>query len=162
MYKYLKLAGAVLLLVSLALPVSQCAHHEDAEGRPILVREGETPPEGAVKVVQYSYVLSSFDPANSSDWGILAAYTWPVVVFGILVWKRRGIVSVGVRILEPLFLCWSLYVVDFISSFLTGGKAIGAYLSFVALAVYAIGALLADFTLFRQWRAGSSESGTSG
>ena len=162
MDRRLKLVGALLLLASLTLPVSECTHYEASDGTPILVKEDEAPPAGARRVVTYCYVLQSFEPADVDSWSTLFAFIWPIVAVAVLWRKSGGLMSRGVRVLEPLMLGWSFYVVDFISSFLTSGRAIGAHVAFLALAGYATGALWSDIRLVRDWKKKRAAAGPSG
>ena len=151
MPRIIKALSAGLLLVSVGLPMSTCAGYEDARGQPIRLEDGEAVPEGATLVARNRYALESFEPLDLGDWGTMLAFLWPSLAMVLLTWRRRGLVALGIRFLEPILLWWSWNTVDFISSFLSGARAVGAYLAFVGLAVYAIGTFWADVGLFREW-----------
>ena len=55
--------------------------------------------------------------------------------------------------LEPLLLAGSIYMVHFISTFFADRRAVGAYLAFLALGIYAIATVWADVTLYRERKA---------
>ena len=148
-----KLIGAALLLVSLAFPMSTCSHYEDAGGRRIEVAEGETPPEGAVEVTTRSYAFEDFEPLDPGDWVRALAFAWPLMVIALLRWRERGRVALGVRVLEPALIAGSIWAVHFISTFLADRRALGAYLAFLALGIYAISTARVDLALYREWKA---------
>ncbi len=152
----IKLLGALLLLVSLAFPMSTCSHYEDAQGKRIEVAQGDAPPEGARQVTSRTYAFESFHPSDPGDWVRAFAFLWPVLALVILQQRKRGRVALGVRILEPALIGLSLYVVDFVSTFFADRRAIGAYLAFLALAIYAIGTVRVDVMAYREWRERSS------
>jgi len=151
-----KSLAALLLLVSLAFPMATCSHYEDAQGTRIAVAEGETPPEGARLVTSRTYAFEDFDPSDPGEWVKALAFLWPVLALVILQRRQRGRVALGVRILEPALIGLSLYVVDFVSTFFADRRAIGAYIAFLALGIYAIGALWVDAAVYREWKKRSS------
>jgi hypothetical protein len=153
MYSWLKLLGALLLLVSLAFPMSTCSHYEDAEGRRVRVAEGEAPPEGVRKVISEEYALEDFHPDDPGDWLRIFAFAWPLLAFGALRLRRRGRVALAIRIAEPLLIGGSILAVDFISTFLADSRATGAYLAFAALGLYAIATVWEDLIVYREWKA---------
>ena len=151
----LKLLGALALLVSLAFPIARgCTpvRYEDAQGNPVSPDSTGTLPQGVRVIQNYKYVFEPFHPTETEDWILLSVFVWPIVVLGILVWKKTGRLVVGLRILEPLLIGWSTWAVYFISTFLTSGIASGAYIGFAALAMYAFAALWQDIAVFRNWR----------
>ena len=152
LHKNLKIFGAFLLLVSLAFPMSTCTHHVDREGKRIELEEGQTLPEGARETTSYSYALRPFEPEDPYWWLDLMTFVWPVFAIALLEWRKRGPLALGTRILEPFMLAGSFWLVDFTSTFLTSGRAFGAYLAFLALSIYGLAAALADIALYREWR----------
>jgi hypothetical protein len=152
----IKLLGAMLLLVSLALPMSTCSHYEDAQGTRIAVAQGETPPEGARQVTSRTYAFEDFHPTDPGNWVKALAFLWPVLALVILQQRKRGRIALGIRILEPALIGLSLYVIDFVSTFFADRRAIGAYLAFLAIGIYAVGSLWADVVVYREWKERSS------
>jgi hypothetical protein len=152
--KALKMFGAMLLLVSVTLPMATCTRYEDAEGMRIEVDDVENLPEGVHKVVQSEYALENFDPLDGGEWLKVLAFLWPVLTLAPLWWKPRGPVAVAVRVLELLLVAGSFFLIDFISSFLVDRRAIGAYLAFLALGLYGVGAIWSDVSLYRSWKTG--------
>lgn len=153
MHRYGKLLGALLLLVSIAFPMATCSHYEDAEGRRVEVAEGETPPEGVKEVISSEYAFEDFEPGDPGEWVKVFAFSWPLLATVILLRGKRGRVVLGVRVLEPLLLAGSIYMVHFISTFLVERRAMGAYLAFLALGIYAVATIWADVALYREWKA---------
>lgn len=152
MHTYGKLLGALLLLGSLAFPMSTCSHYEDAEGNVVEVAEGETPPEGVTEVINHAYVFEDFHPLEPGYWVRGLAFVWPALAVAILHQRRRGAIALGVRVFEPLLIAASIYAVHFISTFFADRRAAGAYLAFLALGIYAIATLWADIETYREWK----------
>jgi hypothetical protein len=153
-----KALGAALVLVSLALPMATCTHYVDGAGDRVAVDDRAHPPPGVTAVEEPQYALADFDPADASDWTRLATFLWPVLVLALLAWRReRGRLAVALRVVEVLLLAWSFWLVAFISSFLVDRRASGAYLAFVGLGLYALGALGSDVLALKRWRAERSE-----
>jgi hypothetical protein len=150
----LKLLGALALLVSLAFPIARgCTpvRYEGAQGNPVSPDSTGTLPQGVRVIQNYKYVFEPFRPTETEDWLSLSVFVWPIIVLGILVWKKEGRLVLGLRILEPLLIGWSTWAVYFTSTFLVK-MASGAYIGFAALAIYAVGALWQDISVFREWR----------
>lgn len=152
MHRWLKLTGALLLLASLAFPMSTCSHYEDAEGRRVRIAEGEAPPEGVREVITEEYAFEEFHPDDPGDWVRALAFAWPLLAWLTLRVRRRGRVALTVRILEPLLIGGSIYAVEFISTFLADSRAAGAYLAFAALGLYAIATVWEDLVTYRAWK----------
>ena len=150
-----KVLGALLLLLSIAFPISRsCSpvRYEDAAGKTIVPdKNGSVPPDARV-IENYDYVFTSFNSTKTDDWLKLSIYIWPILVLGILAWKRKGRIALAIRILEPLFIGYSAYVVDVIATFFTSGRASGAYIAFAALGIYTVGTVWEDINAFRDWR----------
>ena len=49
-------------------------------------------------------------------------------------------------------LAGSFWLVDFTSTFLTSGRAFGAYMAFLALSIYGLATAWADIALYREWK----------
>ncbi len=146
----LKLVGAGLVLVSLALPVASCSHFEDAHGRRVRV-QGEAP-AGVRSVVDYSYPLEGFDAADPSDWLVVLAYTWPALALACLRRWPRGGRALTVRLLELPLVAGSLALVDLLATLFVERRAVGFYVAAAGLLAYAAGALWADGRLLRERR----------
>jgi hypothetical protein len=144
--RLVKWCGAVLLIVSLALPLSKCTHYQDsgAEG-------GTTTAQAEVAWVDYQWALESFDPVNAGDWLTIFAFVWPILALAVLRRRERGAAAMIVRALEPLLIAgsaWWLYV----SAHVVAEPAIGAYVAFAGLSVYTVGAACVDLVVFGRWR----------
>lgn len=166
----LKVLGALLLLVALALPLSTCTHHVDAQGKSLDLVSRDEWPEDAREVVSYGYVLDGLHPLEGQnywtsvqtvDLALLLAFIWPVLALAVLHRKPLGPVSIAVRVLEVILVPASIGLIDFSASFLTT-RAIGAYWAYCALGVYAIGAIWSDLTLYQAWRTKRRTSGLAG
>jgi hypothetical protein len=152
MLRSLKIVGAILVLVSLALPMSSCRHYVDAQGERLEVEKGEPPPQGAREVVSYQYALESFDVQELASWNKLLVFVWPVLMVGALFRWRQGRTLVVLRVLEILLLAYSIFMVDLLATLFADRIEAGAYLAFTGLGLYAAAALWEDVTAFRRWR----------
>jgi hypothetical protein len=152
MHIYAKLLGALLLLVSLAFPMSTCSYYEDADGNRVDVADGEAPPEGMTAVIDNDYAFESFDPLDPGEWVKAFCFAWPILAVAILHLRKRGAVTMAVRILEPALIVGSISLVDFLSTLLADHRALGAYLAFLALGIYAIATIWDDVATFREWK----------
>jgi hypothetical protein len=152
MLRSLKIVGALLVLVSLALPMSSCRHYVDAKGERLEVEKGEPPPPGAQEVVSYHYALESFNARELASWTNLLVFVWPGVMLGAQFWRRRGRMLVVLRVLEILLLIYSFFIVDLMATLFADRIEAGAYLAFTGFGLYAVAALWEDATAFRRWR----------
>ena len=152
MYRSLKLAGAILLLVSLALPMSSCTRYVDAQGNRVEVVKDAPLPEGVRKEVSYDYALDGFDAQDAGSWSVLLAFAWPALLVGLLFWRKKGRTVLLLRIVEPFLLAGSFYLISFLASFLTDRMEAGAYLALLALGIYTLAAVWEDSVAFRHWR----------
>ncbi len=150
-HRTLKVVGAVLLLISLALPMSSCRHYEDAKGNRIEHAAGAPVPAGAHEVVIYNYAWEGFEPRDPSTWLTVLAFVWPALTLGLLLRPERRRAALILRILEILLLAASSVLIDFNAGFSGDRREAGAYLAYLALALYAAGALWGDVSAFRQW-----------
>jgi hypothetical protein len=134
------------------LPMSTCTHYVDKEGMRVFVEEGKPLPEGVSERFSYNYALEGFGPLEPGLWVRAFAFVWPALGVVVLHWRKRGAIVGCVRILELPLIVGSFYLVDFISTFLGDRRSFGAYVAFVALGTYALGALWADVALYRERR----------
>ncbi len=155
----LKLVAAVLLLASLALPMASCSRYEDAEGNRVRVAEGDEPPAGVRRVVEHTYALEDFDPLELESWLVLAAFGWPLAALAVR-WRRpTGFATGAVRLLELPLVAGSFALIDFLATFLTERREIGAWVAFTALALYAAAAVWDDVRWWRGRRAARAAAG---
>ena len=158
MNKRLKCLGALMLLGSLALPIARgCARVQNPQETADTHASSRKETSPSVGEYEYVYVLKSFDPADTDNWATLLIFVWPTIAVGILAWRKKG-VSLTVRILEPFLITYSFVVVNLLSTFFTSGRAIGAYVAFTALGIYAVGALWSDVNAFQEWRSARKTS----
>ena len=152
--KAIKILAAVLLLVSIAFPMSSCTVTEE----PDTIQESASPETITHSgETEFIYLLDHFDAGDPSTWVTLFVFTWPVWVLIILHLKRSGRVATATRLLEPALLIGSVIWVDFLSTFFADRRELGAYLAFSALGLYAIGTIWADLQIYRKWK---NERGT--
>jgi hypothetical protein len=151
MYRSMKVVGAILLLASLALPMASCRHYEDAQGLWVDTAKGQPPPAGAREVVVYQYAWSGLKQEDPSLLPLLA-FVWPPVLIGLLLRWRSGRAAVLLRVLEILLLAFSFWTVNLLATLFVDRMESGAYLAFVALGLYTLGAAWEDASAFRRWR----------
>lgn len=148
-----KILGAVLLLVSLCLPMASCTYYADSQGFPIVVDRPESKPGGVREVdVGPWYAMEDLKPAEPMFWMVLASFAWPLLWVALLSWRGKGRIAILLRVIEPILLAYSASMVEFISTFLVTQREIGAYVAFVGLGTYGIGIVLTDLALFRLWK----------
>jgi len=147
-----KTVGAILVLVSILLPMSTCTTYRDSQGQVAYLKQGEPIPEGVIKKTEYNWALEHFEPTRADAWHKLSLFVWPIFAAIFLVRRPRGKVALGVRVLELPLALYSIWAVEFISTFLTSGRAIGAYTAIGGLSLYVLGAIWADAQLLRIWR----------
>lgn len=145
----LKIIGAVLLLLSMTLPMSSCTTSKENVGEQV---SSTTDLNSADSETQYHYIIDNIDAADPSTWITLLVFVWPVLMLGLLQWKKTGRMSLLLRGLELLLIIGSLIWIEFIATFLTDRREIGAYLAHTAIVVYAIGAIWSDVGLYRNWK----------
>lgn len=151
-HRTLKVVGALLLLISLALPQSSCRHYEDAKANRVEHKTGDPPPAGAHEVVRYNYAWESFEPVDPSTWLTVLAFVWPVLTLGLLLRPEKRRAALFLRLLEILLLAASFVVVDLSGGLFADRLEAGYYLAMLALVLYAAGTLWGDLAAFRQWR----------
>jgi hypothetical protein len=145
----LKLIGALMLLVSITLPMSSCTvTGESADNQVSISPETNAQSEKT----RYKFLLEYFDAGDPATWVTIIAFGWPLLVLGILHWKTRGRITLATRVLEPVFLVGSLAWIEFIATFFADRIEIGAYLAFCAIAIYAFGMIYGDVLLYRAWQ----------
>ena len=144
-----KVIGAVLLLLSMTLPMSSCTETKKS------VSEQASPAaqiNSQHSEVKYHYITDNIDLKDPAIWITFFAFVWPVLALGLLQWKKTGRTALIFRGFELLFLIGSLMWIEFIATFLTDRREIGAYLAYLALVIYAIGAIRCDVLLYRNWK----------
>lgn len=152
--RLLKTIGALLLLISITLPMATCTRTVKSEhsGENNTSPQSEQVQDTASKQEKKIYILDHFSPSDPGSWISIVAFTWPVLILGILWWRKKGRVVLLVRGLEPFLLIGSVLVVDFASTFFADRREIGAYLAFFAIALYAVGAIWRDISLYLRWK----------
>lgn len=148
---YLKIAGALLLLASLGLPLSSC--RVVSAPAPQDPPRASDPPPDAVEVIwgdDHAYALDGCELSRPECWGISAGFTWPVLALGVTAWSRRRCVRGAIRVLEPILLMASLSLLVSFDPFLMGLQ-VGFFVAVSGLALYALGALGAGISSLRAW-----------
>jgi len=145
----LKVIGAVLLLLSMTLPMSSCTETKEASSEQVTSAPQSNSPDSEK---EYHYIVDNIDPKDPATWITFLAFVWPVIMLGMLQWKKSGRMALIFRGLELLLIIGSLIWIDFIATFLTDRREIGAYLAYAALGIYAIGAIRCDILLYRNWK----------
>jgi hypothetical protein len=131
MPRYLKLLGAVILLVSLPFPMATTYHFG-------LFMDGY-----------------STDDYAFSNWIVVLSFFCSILVFAFILWREHA-VGLAPRILELLLLAWSFFLVYVICvftipDFVRIEMRLGGYLAFLALGLYATGAVWQGWRDIRSW-----------
>jgi hypothetical protein len=150
----LKTIGAIILLLSISLPMSKCS--VSVQPDPTIDSYTLSPSEGSKENAstreEKIYVLDHFEPSDPGSWISVLVFIWPLLLIGINRWNTYGGVDLTIRFLEPFFLAGSFFVVDFASTFFADRREIGAYVAFLAIALYVIGAVWSDILLYLKWK----------
>jgi hypothetical protein len=167
----LKILGAILLLSSLAFPpkywVDSGGHLHPQSWRTPIGEAGDEPADSGgyahpvYLVIRYALGLGQEEDDTDlmyeqSPWVnrlMVLAFSWPVIAIAFTQWRKQKI-GVGPRILEIVCLVGTFILVCALSTFAIMKETRigpGGYLAFLALGLYATGALW-------QWR----QSGTKG
>jgi hypothetical protein len=150
----LKSIGAILLLLSISLPMSTCSVpvQPDPTTDSQTLSPSKGPRENASTREEKIYVLDHFELSDPGSWISVLAFIWPLLLIVILRWNTNAGVDLTIRFLEPFFLAGSLFVVEFASTFFADHREIGAYVAFLAISLYAIGAVWSDILLYLRWK----------
>jgi hypothetical protein len=172
----LKILGAVLLMVSLAFPPKYWVDDRrglDAQSWRTPVGEAHDEPEdsggyahGLALVVRYALGLGQHGPDGASlddfsreqsPWVnrlMLLAFSWPVIAVAFALWRKQK-AEIGPRVLVLVLLAGTFVLVCSLSTFAIFKETRvgpGGYLAFLALALYATGAIWADTIAFCAWK----------
>jgi hypothetical protein len=144
-----KILGALLLLVSTALPMSSCSPVEPRDNAEHSALTEESVPVGAS---HYKYVGDVVSIRKPMTWIVPIAFCWPVVALVVLRWRRKGRIATATVVLEPLLLVGSFVCVWLLSEFFIHHRESGAYVAYVAVGLYAVGTTWRDGRLVDHWR----------
>jgi hypothetical protein len=147
----LRIVATLLLLASMAAPLSKCTYAVDDAGRPAAV---SGMPEVGV-VTQYRVAVAEFITDPRGEWLLLACFVWPLP---ILVLRRRGPgpwVQRALLVLEPVCLGGAAAYLHFRMTFFAT-PAIGGWAALAAHLMYGLGWLADALSLIRRlvrrWR----------
>lgn len=173
---WLKLLGAVLILLGLVLPLYSCRgkfvdtvgremKYMDAKGVPVAadavdVRQPlppglvpldpeQPPPTGLTYRKNYRYFFDGFDLDEPSDWIRLGGFLWPTVAaLGAHRLTRRW--SRGLFLgTEPLLLLVTAFSLCIGAMF--GTKELGFWVAWAGVILYGLAAAWADVTALKEW-----------
>jgi hypothetical protein len=130
----IKLAAAIFLLASLALPEYTCSKYVGPDGKVVSAVPEGAPPTSYRGIQERHYRLESFDMRDGGSWLALLVFLWPLPVLAYLWRGRAGRLKRLISMAEPLLAIGSAYAVWNFSSL--GTRASGAYLALGADAVY--------------------------
>lgn len=142
----LKVAGTIIVLLSLALPIEQFSAN------------GWLLPRVYAGYDSNGYLLGRLaapGPGLLSKFILLVIFVWPVLWLALTRWRRGGTLAgvvfcVGEAILVPLSILAILVSSNSLLSVSRPGP--GAYVGILGFSLYAAGAAWADVTSFRAWR----------
>ena len=147
---HLKTIGALLLLISFALPFSSCTHFEDAEGNYIGDTESVVENENAVEVSEYHFLYDSIAFDDISGWITLIGAFGPALMILLLFKWGSGPAGTTLRVAEILMLMIAVFMV-YGNVFMSDNWEIGAYLASSGIVLYTISALYTDLKLIQRW-----------
>ncbi len=135
--KFGRCLGGLLLLLCLALPISQCTQ-----------KKTDLKPSNTSHVInQPVHRATVYYPHNYIDFGdfsgyiVLAAYIWPALIAITRIRKWKPQAELIILFFEVLFCFGSGWLIYTIGS--VGQRLIGGYLAMAALAVYLLSTLIA-------------------
>jgi hypothetical protein len=139
-----KVFSAMVLAASLALPMSACTRYVSPDGQPVGFMGLGPAHSDSRAVSDYSYVLSSFSLRYPSNWAILFAYLWPLLMLGYRSRPTRPVLNLVMWWVQLPLLAGSAATIGFVVFWGSpwGSIATGAYVAWAALSVYAIAWLL--------------------
>lgn len=153
--RFMKVAGALILLVCYALPMSSCTRDQHAL---TLSQASEDPAGTAPQTVvpkpppikEYYYLLPVRHPRNLENWLATLAFLVPAVVMLGAIHRPDSRATRAIWFAEPLVLGWvglSLFVVTLFNTW-----EIGSYVAVGGLLMFAIGWLVEAFIRIRAGR----------
>ncbi len=151
---HIKLAGALLLLSSLLLPLSSCESYVDKQGhtlRPSQVAADRPLPPGIKVERTYHYFFRTDQPTDATYWLMLAGFTWPAFMIAALA-RFKGRIRIACRFLEAPLLYGS-FLALVLATLFHSKLEIGAYVAYAGIGAYSLGAVWADIDAFRRWKA---------
>jgi len=103
-----------------------------------------------------------FDSMERDSWTVILLFTWPLLTLAALQWKPKGNAALAIRIVEVLFVAFSIYVVWSATKISTVfpeifgivdlDHGIARDIALGALGLYGVGAISRDVALVRRWR----------
>jgi hypothetical protein len=141
----LSLPAALVLAVCFVLPLSTCTRYVDEQGEAVEVEDGETPPEGAVEIVDHQIAAEQLFTNPLGGALMLIFFVGPLASAFVL---RGGASARAKRVLfwlQPLLLLGAGHAIWVVGRF--GETAPAAWVGAAAVAVLAvawIAALLDD------------------
>ena len=138
----IKLLAGILLFVCFFLPISKCIYYEDENGNRIPADKLEEYTGEVVEIVQVDYAYDNFSISKMDSWTTLLVFIWPILFLSIMKFIKNKKTIIVFKIVEVLFILYSFFIIDFMSTFFADGRAYGAYLAFFALGIYSIVVLL--------------------
>lgn len=150
---YLKAIGAIILLLSLTMPLSSCDRRVDQQGKviPILMSNRSKPlPPGTKIITKYNYFIQDFDINNPYMWLLFFGYIWPPFMILAINKVKKYSANLAYRIVEIILIAGSIYSV--LISCLFARLEVGAYAAFTGAGVYSIGACWSDIKFLLAWK----------
>jgi hypothetical protein len=134
----IKVILAIILLLSILLPLSSCTHYTDPDGSTIHLEENQKLPDNAQKITTYNYVLSNFDAGALFSWLLILCYTWPIPILIHRYKSKREKLKKVIWFIEPLLLIGSSVLIHMAANVMSTALAIGTYLAISANSAYGI------------------------
>lgn len=140
----LKILAALLLITSAMFPVVTRSYYA-----------------GADQVVERDFIFQILHQSDGGIWYAAFIFGWPVLTITALWRKPTGKVAVAARVSEVLLVTYTggiVWAFIVISNIPFGGISIppstpvtGAYLAYIALTAYAVGAIWSDISVTLRW-----------
>lgn len=148
---WLKVIGALLLVVCFALPMKSCSGYEDTEGKPVIVGVDEVPATGVRRVTERYYLWEELHADDSKSWLRVAVFLGPVAAVMFARRRPKSRARNALWVMEPVLLAGVVFSLwDMTFPFYTAD--IGWYAASAGVASYFAGWLGETYQRWRQRR----------
>jgi hypothetical protein len=148
---WLKVIGALLLVVCFALPMKSCTGYEDTEGKPVIVGADGLPATGVRRVTERYYLWEELHAGDPKSWLRVAVFLGPVVAVMFARRRPRSCARNALWVMEPVLLAGVVYSLWFMT-FPFYDADVGWYVASAGVASYFAGWLGETHQRWWQWR----------
>lgn len=148
---WLKMIGALLLVVCFVLPMKSCTKYEDTEGKPVVGGADGVPAPGVRRITERYYLWEELDAGDPKSWLPVAVFLGPAAAM-VFAWRRpKGRASNALWLMELVLLAGVVYSLWYMT-FLFYDADVGWYVACVGVASCFAGWLGEAYHRWYQWR----------